>query len=41
MPALKPVQIAAIDVNGEQMTVRLADASPFARVHVFARNPAR
>ena len=33
VPALKPVQIAAVDANNEQV-MRLTDVSPFARVHV-------
>src|SRR5207244_2046787 len=36
LPALKPVQIAAITADANNVTVRLKDASPFTRVHVFA-----
>jgi hypothetical protein len=36
LPLLKPVQIAAISADADQVTIRLHDASPFARVHVFA-----
>ena len=36
LPALKPVQIAAITADADQVTVRLQDVSPFTRVHVFA-----
>ncbi len=36
LPMLKPVQIAAIAADADQVTVRLRDASPFTRVHVFA-----
>ncbi|HEV8058315.1 MAG TPA: hypothetical protein VGP68_00460, partial [Gemmataceae bacterium] len=35
-PALKPVQIEAIETKDDFVTVRLSDVSPFARVHVFA-----
>lgn len=33
---LKPVQITSIKVEGDALNIRLADASKFARVHVFA-----
>jgi hypothetical protein len=36
LPALKPVQIAAINADANQVTIRLRDVSPFTRVHVFA-----
>jgi hypothetical protein len=36
LPALKPVQIAAITADADSVAVRLRDASRFARVHVFA-----
>ncbi len=36
LPALKPVHIARIDSDAENVIVRLRDASKFARVHVFA-----
>ncbi len=36
LPALKPVHIARIDSDAENVLVRLRDASKFARVHVFA-----
>lgn len=36
LPALKPVQIAALTADSDGVTVRLRDVSPFARVHVFA-----
>src|SRR5262249_52979306 len=36
LPGLKPVQIAAISADDEALTIRLKDASKFARVHVFA-----
>jgi hypothetical protein len=36
LPALKPVQIASIAANADSLTIRLADFSPFTRVHVFA-----
>jgi hypothetical protein len=36
LPALDPVQIAAIAADAEQVTIRIRDASPFTRVHVFA-----
>ncbi|MFO0808573.1 MAG: hypothetical protein U0746_08120 [Gemmataceae bacterium] len=35
-PALKPVAIRSVESDGEAVTVRLTDASKFARVHVFA-----
>ena len=35
LPLLKPVQIAAITADSDGVTVRLQEASPFARVHVF------
>src|SRR5262249_55275678 len=35
-PALKPLQTAAAPAEGDDVTVRLVDASPYARVHVFA-----
>jgi hypothetical protein len=36
LPKLKPVQIASIAADAEQVTIQLRDASPFSRVHVFA-----
>src|SRR5262245_32133479 len=36
LPKLKPVQVASITAAGDALTVKLADASPFTRVHVFA-----
>jgi hypothetical protein len=36
LPLLKPVQIAAISADADQVTIRLRDVSPFTRVHVFA-----
>jgi len=36
LPALKPVHIAAIESDAENVIVRLGDASKFARVHLFA-----
>ncbi len=36
LPRLKPVQIASVSADADALTVRLADASPFTRVHVFA-----
>jgi hypothetical protein len=36
LPALKPVQIAAVEGNADGVTIRLRDTSRFARVHVFA-----
>jgi hypothetical protein len=36
LPALKPVQIVSISPEGDTLTIKLADASKFARVHVFA-----
>jgi hypothetical protein len=33
---LKPVQIASITADADALTVKLVDASPFTRVHVFA-----
>src|SRR5262249_30677194 len=36
LPLLKPVQIASIGSNADQLTIQLRDASPFTRVHVFA-----
>jgi hypothetical protein len=36
LPALKPVQITAINADAGGVTVRLRDVSPYARVHVFA-----
>jgi hypothetical protein len=36
LPMLKPVQIAAITADAEQVAIRLRDVSPFTRVHVFA-----
>ena len=35
-PGLKPTQIAAVTADEKHLTVRLKDASKFARVHVFA-----
>src|SRR5262249_13167640 len=35
VPALKPVQIAAISADADAVTVRLRDVSPFTRVHVY------
>lgn len=36
LPGLKAVQIAAVTADEKHLTVRLKDASKFARVHVFA-----
>jgi hypothetical protein len=36
LPMLKPVQIAAIAADTDQVTIRLRDVSPFTRVHIFA-----
>ncbi len=36
LPGLKPVHIAAVTADEKQLTVRLKDASKFARVHVLA-----
>jgi transcription termination factor NusB len=36
LPGLKPVSIQKIDSDAESVSVRLRDASKFARVHVFA-----
>ena len=36
LPGLPPVQIESIDVGGENVIVKLKDASKFARVHIFA-----
>src|SRR5207245_9764912 len=36
LPMLKPVQIAAISADDEQVTIRLRQVSPFTRVHIFA-----
>ena len=36
LTALKPVQIASITSDAEFVTIRLRDASEFARVHIFA-----
>src|SRR5581483_3297808 len=36
LPPLKPVQIATITTADGSLTIKLADASPFTRVHVFA-----
>ena len=36
LPQLKPVQIAEVKPEGESLRIRLKDASPFTRVHVFA-----
>ena len=36
LPILKPVQVASMSANAETVTIRLQDASPFTRVHVFA-----
>jgi hypothetical protein len=36
LPRLKPVRIAALTADAESVVVRLADASPFARVHLIA-----
>lgn len=36
LPRLKPVHIASFTSDTESVTVRLRDASPFARVHIFA-----
>jgi hypothetical protein len=36
LPMLKPVQIAAITADADQVAIRLRDVSPFTRVHVFA-----
>ena len=35
-PRLAPLQIAAVDAGAEAVDIRLANASPFTRVHVFA-----
>jgi hypothetical protein len=36
LPRLKPVQVVSVTADPEALTVKLADASPFTRVHVFA-----
>jgi hypothetical protein len=36
LPALNPVQIAAISADADRVTIQLRDTSPFTRVHVFA-----
>src|SRR5439155_4173861 len=36
LPGLKPIQIAAITPDPEQVSIHLRDVSPFTRVHVFA-----
>ena len=36
LPGLKPVQIAAITADADEVAVRLQDISPFTRVHIFA-----
>jgi hypothetical protein len=36
LPALKPVQIAGIRADGDDVTIQLHDASTFTRVHVYA-----
>jgi len=36
MPALKPVQVGAIETAGDSLTIRLQNASPLTRVHVLA-----
>src|SRR5262249_4621921 len=36
LPLLKPLQIAAISADADQVTIRLREVSPFTRVHVFA-----
>ena len=36
LPRIKPVQIAAVTADDKDLTVRLTDPSPVARVHVFA-----
>src|SRR5262249_56328107 len=33
---LKPVQVTSITADADALTVKLADTSPFTRVHVFA-----
>jgi hypothetical protein len=35
LPALKPVQITGIAPEGDDLTIRLRDASPYTRIHVF------
>jgi hypothetical protein len=36
LPALKPVQIASIVADADQVAIQLREVSPFTRVHVFA-----
>lgn len=36
LPGLKPIQIASITSDDEQVSIRLLDVSPFTRVHIFA-----
>lgn len=36
LPGLRPVQIASLSADGDSVTIRLTDASKFARVHIFA-----
>jgi hypothetical protein len=36
LPGLKPIQIATITPDPEQVSIHLRDVSPFTRVHVFA-----
>jgi hypothetical protein len=36
LPKLKPVQIAAITAEDEQVAISLREVSPFTRVHIFA-----
>jgi hypothetical protein len=36
LPRLKPVQVTSVTADADAWTVKLADASPFTRVHVFA-----
>jgi hypothetical protein len=35
LPGLKPVQIAAVTADADNVTIRLHDVSPFTRVHVY------
>jgi hypothetical protein len=35
LPALKPVQIASIGADGDDLAIRLHDASPYTRIHVY------
>jgi hypothetical protein len=36
LPRLKPVQVASITADADALTVKVTDASPFTRVHIFA-----